>query len=154
LEKGYKVYLETEAIGYEEAVLRAKDEFKRKTRIVSGGINVLFYMRRLLNPFLNFKICFQLVSHKIFRSLTPLFLISLFITNAFLLREGALFRLIFILQLSCYALAVIGFLMRKNTLNIRIIKIPFYFCLVNLAAIIGIFKFLIKENKVMWEPVR
>lgn len=154
LEKGYRVYLETEAVGYEEAVLEAKDEFRRKARIVSGGLNVLFNMRRLLNPFKHFKLSFQLVSHKIFRWFTPVFLVGLFISNTLLLNGSILFKLFFLIQLTGYGLAVIGFLLRKNALSIKLFKIPFYFCLVNLAAVIGIFRFLFKENKVIWEPVR
>lgn len=142
ISKGYRVYLEKEAIGFEETAHKAKEEFKRKTRIVTNGINVLFNNRRLLNPFKNFKVFFQLVSHKVFRWLAPIFLFGLLASSAFLLNEGILYKFFFLAQISCYGLAIVGF------------KIPFYFCLVNLAALVGIIKFLFGKNKVIWEPIR
>lgn len=154
LEKGYKVHLETEAIGFEETVINAQDEFRRKVRIVSGGINVLINMRRLLNPFKRPKLAFQLVSHKILRWLAPLFFIGLFVSNAFLLKEGTLFKSLFLLQVGCYGLAILGYLMSRSKLKNKVVKVPFYFCLVNIAAIIGIYRTLFRENKVIWEPIR
>ncbi len=154
IEKGYKVGLEKEAIGYEKTAAKSKDEFKRKARIVSGGINVLFRMRRLLNPLRYPKVAFQLISHKVFRWLTPVFLVGLFISNSFLLNESLFFRIFFLVQTTCYLLAIGGVAVRGSNTYVKILKIPFYFCLVNLAVIAGIFKFLFRDNKVIWEPVR
>src|SRR3989338_1476252 len=137
LEKGYKVHLEEGAIGYEEPVSRSQDEFKRKARIVSNGISVVMNMRRLLNPFRNFKIAFQLISHKVFRWLAPIFMILLFVSSISLMNTGVVFFVFAIAQATFYLSAIFGYGLIRH------------FCIVNFAGIIGIFQFLRGNRKVM-----
>lgn len=152
--KGYRVVYEKEAVGYEETVFTGSGEFARKVRIVVGGINGLVHMPHLLNPFRYPLLAFQLISHKIFRWLTPFFLLMLFWSNISLLYQSPIYYAFGVLQSLCYGLAFLGFLFQEVREKPRLFRIPYYFCLVNLAALVGILRFLCGERKVAWSPVR
>lgn len=151
---GFRVVYEKEAIAYEKASMDTKTELTRKTRIVSKGMNVLFKMRHLLNPFKYPLLSFQLISHKIFRWLTPLFMMLLFMSNITLLNASAWFFILGMLQLNFYLLALAGYLLKDYVHKPKLLRLIYHFCIVNLAAFWGIVKFLRGNKKVIWETVR
>ncbi len=153
-EKGYRVHLEKDAVAYEESVLDGRDEFNRKARIVSGGVNVVFNLRRLLNPVKYPKLAFQIVSHKIFRWTTPVSLVTLLASNIALAGKGLVYNIFLGVQITGYLLAETGYFMRYSKVSIRAFKVPFYFLMVNAAAVVGIFRFFKGERKTIWETVR
>ena len=152
ISRGYRVVCEPKAIGYEAPPPGRKGEFKRKTRIVAGGWQGVFHAKVLFNPFKFPLVSFQLISHKIFRWLTPLFLPFLFFSNIMLLRGHPFYLVVGLCQIAFLLLAVIGYSLPEK--GCRFPKIPFYFILVNLAAFWGMIKFLRGGHKTIWEPVR
>ena len=58
------------------------------------------------------------------------------------------------LQFAFYALAAIGYVWQKKGKPPRFLGIPFSFCLVNLAALVGVARFLMGKTAGRWEPVR
>lgn len=148
--KGFKVIYDAEAVGYERAAKDTKAELSRKARIVSGGINVVFMMKRLLNPLKYPILSFQIISHKILRWLSPIFMITLFISNMFLLRDGIGFLIIGAGQISFYMFAFAGYIFKAPA----ILRLVYHFSVINLAAIIGMARFLKGDKKVLWETVR
>ena len=93
------------------------------------------------------------ISHKLLRWLVPYFLIALFVLNL-LLFEHPLYRVALVLQTVFYGFALMGYLFQKKGKAPRIIGIPFSFCLVNLAALVGVAKFAIGKKSGKWQPVR
>lgn len=81
----------------------------------------------------------------------PIILIILFIANLFLmiLSGELIYKLTFIAQTVFYLLAVLDLFIVKKY-SIRLTSIPFYFCLVNSAALYGIYKGLFKKQPVKW----
>lgn len=153
-EKGFKVMYEKEAIAYERAVSDTRSELSRKTRIVSGGINVVWQMRRLLNPLKYPALSFQIISHKIFRWLSPIFMMSLFISNLFLMSSGTGYFVIGMIQILFYLAAVTGYFAQNRKWIPRILKLSYHFCVINSAAIFGIAQFLRGEKRTIWQPLR
>jgi hypothetical protein len=47
-----------------------------------------------------------------------------------------------------------GWIISKNGKTYRMFIVPYYFCLVNFAATMGIIDFLRKKQAVSWKPVR
>lgn len=92
-------------------------------------------------------------SHKLLRWLVPYFLIALLAVNLLLL-DHPFNRLTMALQIAFYALAVAGYLWQKKGKLPRILGIPFSFCLVNLAALVGVARFLMGKTSGRWVPVR
>ena len=150
----FRVVYEKEAVGYEESAKDLKAEILRKARIICGGINVLFKMRNLLNPFKYPLVAFQLFSHKILRWSSSVFMCMLFFSNMFLLKTSKLFLLLGILQIVFYSLIVVSCFLEKRFNLPKIFRIISHFFLVNMASIIGIFKFLKGERNTLWEPIR
>ena len=150
----HKVVYEPEAISFEKASADMKTEFERKTRIVTRSIRGLFNERELLNPFKYGIFSIQLISHKLLRWTVPLFLIGLFVSNLFLWDNGNVYRSLLIFQIVFYLSALVGWLFELIGSQIKLFYIPYYFCMVNLAALIGWFKYLTRQKEVIWDTVR
>ena len=106
----------------------------------------------LFNPFKYGIITFQFVSHRVLRwTLTPLVMPIIFFLNLFLMEQGLVYRLILIGQISFYLSALLGFIFEKRQVRIKVLFIPYYFCMMNYAVYIGLFKYLTNSQSVLWE---
>lgn len=146
---GYKVLFEPEAIAYEKATSFATEEFKRRARIVTRGITGFMRYRRpyrMLRGMRGF--CF--ISHKLLRWFIPFFLIAIFLSNLFLYTP--FFRFTLYSQVVFYSMALIGIFRKKK--SSKFFSIPSYFCIINLAALIGIIKYFLGERQSIWEVAK
>ena len=149
--KGYNIVFEPDAIAYEKATSGIREEFRRRTRIVTRGITAFMkYFRtyRMLHGTWGF--CF--ISHKLLRWFIPFFLIAIIIINLTLL-ESPLFRIILYAQLAFYSLALIGIFLRGSKFG-KPFTVPFYFCLINTAALVGIIKYFTGNRQAIWETAK
>jgi hypothetical protein len=96
----------------------------------------------------------QLFSHKVMRYLVPLFLIGLLITSAILAWSSPLYRMVLMLQLVCYACAALSWALERVGYSSRVLALPQYFVLANLASVMALFKLLRGETYARWEPIR
>jgi cellulose synthase/poly-beta-1,6-N-acetylglucosamine synthase-like glycosyltransferase len=152
--QGYGVIFEPEAVSKEEVYSTALANFKRKVVIAGwhfrGALILLKESIKKFKPVL----FFELISHKILRWLTGYFLIFIFLVNLFLLKNP-FYLLLFILQLIFYSLAFLGYLTeKKGKVPNKLVNLIYYFCLVNLAAIIGVARGILGKQKPIWEKVR
>jgi len=150
----HKVVYEPEAISFEKASADMKTEFERKTRIVTRSIRGLFNERELLNPFKYGIFSIQLISHKLLRWTVPLFLIGLFVSNLVLWDNGNTYRILLVFQIVFYLSALVAWVFELIGSQIKLFYIPYYFCMVNSAALIGWFKYLTGQKDVIWETAR
>lgn len=157
-QQGFRVAYEPMAVASEHGSSNVKEEMKRKVRIAAGCYQSFFRLKKLLNPFFNVKLFFQYVSHKVLRwTLAPLALISIFVTNLFLLigqsqfDAFSVYSLLFFVQVTFYLLAIVGFLTQNQPLRIKYIYAPFYFVAMNYAMIKGFIRFLKGKQNVLWE---
>lgn len=151
---GHKVVYESEAIS--ETVLhqtKAGDMLRSKIRVISKDLRGLFQCRAILNPFRYPLYAWGLISHKLLRWLVPYFLISLFAFDLMLL-DYPLYQLLLVLQIAFYVLAITGYIWQRKGKPPRVLGIPFSFCLVNLAAIVGVVRFIMGKKAGRWKPVR
>jgi len=153
-EKGYRIVYEPEAYAIETASENVSEELKRKIRIAAGGIQSILRLKSLFNPFKNPVLSFQYISHRVLRwTVTPFLLILVFILNALLASEsGATFyQLIFAGQILFYLLAILGLIMEKRQIRIKVLFIPYYFCVMNYAVLMGIIRYFTKKQSSIWE---
>jgi len=146
--KGYKVLYEPKANVYEVATQSIKEEFSQKVRIVSQGFKATIKLWNTLFQLGAFG-AFQFFVHKLLRWMIFLFLILILIANAFL-TEIPFYRHTLTIQAIFYLFALIGFFLRKKS-KIRIFYIPFYFCLVNVASMVALYRFFTNGETRMWE---
>jgi len=151
---GYRVVYEPESVS--ETFLHqnnARDMLRSRARVISKDLRGLFHCRSILNPFRYPLYSWGLISHKLLRWLVPYFLIIMLISNLSLIHIPS-FQVIFILQIIFYMSALTGYLWQRKGKPHFIFGIPFSFCLVNLAALVGVARFLMGKKSGQWEPVR
>jgi hypothetical protein len=131
---------------------------KRKIRIAAGGVQTLFRLKSLLNPFRFGVLSWQYFSHKVLRwTLAPISLFLLFFINAALLWENGsektsdFYIFFFYFQLLCYLLALVGWYLENKKLRFKFLFIPYYFVSVNYAAIRGMYRYLRGKQSASWE---
>ncbi|MBK6282874.1 MAG: glycosyltransferase [Draconibacterium sp.] len=84
-QKGYHIAYSRNAYAEETASLKVKEELKRKIRIAAGGIQTIFRLKSLLNPFRFGILSWQYFSHKVLRwTFAPVSLILIFPVNLFI----------------------------------------------------------------------
>ncbi len=155
IEQGYRLVFEKKAIAFEPAVPEAQREFARKVRIMTRGLRGVLSRKALLNPFRYGFYSIILFTHKVLRRLVFIMQFGLLLSSFFLFSQGVFFAAITILQLLFYILAGIGYLLRNQALGKnRLLYIPFYFCMANLASLIAV-KNVLRGYKIeQWEPQR
>jgi len=156
-EQGYRIIYEPEAYALETASENVSEELKRKIRIAAGGIQSILRLKGLFNPFKYPVLSFQYISHRVLRwTVTPFFLILTFILNtALAFKTGSAFYTVFLIaQILFYVLAFFGFIMEKRNLRIKILFIPYYFCVMNYAVLMGIIRYFTKKQSAIWEKAQ
>jgi len=153
-QQGYGVVWESEAVSVEEASLATEEEFKRKVRIVAWNWRSAWVL--LMNSVGKFQplLVFQLISHKILRWLVGFFMSTIFVSNIFCLGYP-FYRVVLVGQLIFYSLAALGYIQdRKGESLSKAINLAYYFCMVNLAAMMGVIDGVRRPQKPIWEKVR
>jgi poly-beta-1,6-N-acetyl-D-glucosamine synthase len=152
-ENGLGVVLEPQAISWEKSSDKGYDEFKRKVRIISWNIKSCLILLSESFAKRNALLVFQLISHKLLRWLFPVFALGLLASNVFLPQLP--FRVLLGFQILFYAAAALGFALEKTIGKIpALVIIPYYFCLIHFAALVGIYKFITAKQKTIWEKAR
>lgn len=155
IEQGFRLVFEQEARAYEYAVPVAKREFSRKVRIMTRGLRGVISRKNLFNPFRYGFYSIILFTHKVLRRLVFIMLITLCVSNLFLLSSSTFFASFAMLQLIFYILAGVGYLLHSRDLGkSRILYIPFFYCMANLAALIAVKNVLQGQKIEQWEPQR
>lgn len=160
ISRNYRGVFESEAICFENAGVEHGEEFRRKVRIVNRSLNGLFRVKKVLNPFKYGFFSVEIISHKLLRWFSPVFMVLMFVTNYLIANKGYFLKLIFLMQFFLYSFALIGYFVslltkkREGNMLLNIFHIPFYFIMVNVASVLGILKFITGEVQVTWQPER
>jgi len=146
-EQGFRVHYAEGAVACEETAQSDKAEFRRRVRIGAGNFQSIALLKDLLLPGKGI-FAFQFWSHKIIRWCVPFFLILLFFSNLFLAGYGNGYLLLLACQVLFYLLAIMRTPANRTGL---IFRVPSFFVSMNLALLIGFFKYLFNVQKVTWE---
>jgi cellulose synthase/poly-beta-1,6-N-acetylglucosamine synthase-like glycosyltransferase len=152
--QGLRAVYEPEAVCVEEPNAKANKELAVRVRIIAQTLADLWRNRDVLNPFRKGFYAVQLLSHKVMRYLVPLFLILLLITSGLLVFKSLFYATVFIAQIGFYLAAAASALMIRLGVNSRLLALPQYFVITNVACLIALFKLLRGERYIKWEPVR
>jgi len=153
LRDGKKVIWEKEAIVEEAPTIDTVHEFSTRRRITLRGLTGLKSHCELLDPWKHPALSFQIIFHKLLRwSVGPLAFLNFLVCIPLL--DKIFFSILFIGYIAFGTAALLGWVAARSGKKNRLLAIPYYFMLVNLAASIGILDFLMKKQRVAWEPVR
>jgi cellulose synthase/poly-beta-1,6-N-acetylglucosamine synthase-like glycosyltransferase len=153
LEQGKKVVLEPEAVVEESPTLRGRHEFATRRRITLRGLVGLAMYKDLLSPFRGPWLCLQIIAHKVLRWFVgPLVILNA--GAALFLSDIWFFKAVVAGYLCLLLGAILGLGMERLHMHPRVLIVPYYFALVNLAGTMGIVDFFRKKQAVTWKPVR
>jgi hypothetical protein len=113
---GHRCIYDRQARSYEHAAGDFGREFRRKVRIVNRAWRATFKVPQAINPVRNWQ----------------------FACNAIIVGHSPVYLLALSLQACFYILALLGYLLRSRPRLPSVLYIPFYFCLVNAASLLGI----------------
>jgi cellulose synthase/poly-beta-1,6-N-acetylglucosamine synthase-like glycosyltransferase len=152
--QGRRTIYEEEAVSLEETNERSRDEFRMRVRVIEQTMSAMDRYREVLNPLRHGMYAFQMISHKLLRYAVPLFLITAFISNLFLVNESTIYHLSFWCQAALYLTALAGLLGERMNLKLGPLAIPYYFVLANAASLVAFLKYVRGEAHIVWEPLR
>lgn len=155
--KGYRGIFNPRAICYEDAAEAFGKEFRRKRRIVNRSWRAVKRYLGWFNPFRQFRFLFELFSHKVLRWFSMVILIAMFAANILLVTlSGHPFYAITLAgMLLTVGLALFGAsLDGKNRPIPKLVYLPYYFFLVNYAALLGIWDETRGVRHAVWNHVR
>src|SRR5713226_9717425 len=154
VEQRLRAVYEPDAVCTEQTNRRSDAEFKMRVRVIAQTFTGLWRHRPMLNPFRSGFYAVQLLSHKVMRYLVPFFLIALFAASAMLAPASLVYRLLFAAQLLGYGCALLAWLLERVGIRSRLLALPQYFVLANVASLIACYQFIRGERYARWEPIR
>jgi len=159
VQNGYRVGYAPDAYAVEGHSANVKEELKRKIRISAGGLQAIWRLRALLNPFKYGVLTFQYVSHRVLRwTLAPLFLPIILFLNYYFIEVGArpqhIYVILFWAQLFFYASAILGWVFEQFKMKVKIFYIPYYFCVINYSVYRGFMRLVSGSQSVVWEKAK
>ena len=154
---GHRIAYTSDAYAMEFGSADMHEESKRKRRIAAGGLQSVWWLRRLMNPLRYPKVAFQFVSHRVLRwTITPFALLLLIPLNMVLvmLCAGTTYTIILALQALFYAAAFAGWLMARSGHKNKLLYVPYYFLFMNLNVFRGISYLRSHKHSGTWEKAK
>ena len=148
--RGYRVVFEPRAQAFDWIEQDYHTEFKRKVRTLAGNYQAVMLCPDLMKPWRN-RLFLQFISHKVCRLAAPFWLLALFVSNLFVM-HGWL-RYLFILQVTGYAMAAIGWGLARLGVRERCTATAFMFVMLNAAALLAPFR-AFRGHATLWDNPR
>jgi cellulose synthase/poly-beta-1,6-N-acetylglucosamine synthase-like glycosyltransferase len=157
VDEGHRIAYAPDAYALEYGSADIHEESKRKRRIAAGGLQSIWWLRRMLNPFRQPLVTFQYISHRVLRwSVTPIAMIILLLVNIALvvLGTGIFFTIVLILQLLFYLAALLGYLFNERGHKNKLLFTAYYFVFMNLNVFRGMGYLKSHSNSGTWEKAK
>lgn len=159
--KGYRVVYTPQARSTERISLTAQDEIARRSRIIAGRYQAIGLSGRLL-PWRRPLIVWQIISHKFLRPLVPFAMLGALLANIILVVAGwpagsaewrNIYNLLLAGQVIFYLLAWLGGKFQRDTTLGRLLYLPAFLMNSNLAALLGLYRYLTHQQSALWKRV-
>jgi cellulose synthase/poly-beta-1,6-N-acetylglucosamine synthase-like glycosyltransferase len=147
--QGYRVLYDPEAVGTEFAASTVGGEFTRRVRLAVGSFRALGDLLRV--PLRGFTML-AFVSHKLLRWVVPFLLIGMLVSNVFLVNHSY-YGLAMAAQAIFYLWAALGYLFRQRMQRVRFALVGYFLLAMNLAFLVGFFRYLLGRQEVTWQRV-
>jgi cellulose synthase/poly-beta-1,6-N-acetylglucosamine synthase-like glycosyltransferase len=154
VEQGLRTVYEPSAVSTETTNRRSDKELKMRVRVIAQTYTDLWRHRAMMNPLRGGFYSIELLSHKVMRYAVPAFLFAIFASSAALAHASLIYAAAFFAQVLFYAAAALSLLLERAGAHSRLLALPGYFVLANLAAVVAFYKFLRGERYARWEPIR
>jgi len=151
LSKNKKAINELEANCYEDVSVKPSEEFKRKVRISAGNFQNLSVYKGLLWPPFTGK-AFAFLSHKVLRWYTPFFIIIALISNLFLMNYYIFYQITLCVLIAAFCIVILDLVLKIININWKLFRFISHFFYMNLALLVGFFKFSLGVKTNIWQP--
>jgi cellulose synthase/poly-beta-1,6-N-acetylglucosamine synthase-like glycosyltransferase len=145
--QGYRLIYDAEAFAEENPTPTDAQEFKRKIRVIAYAIQSLIEGEGV-PPLTQWRLLWVYLSHKVLRWFVPVFLIFALLSAAALALFSRTGVVLFAGQALFYGLAILNW--RFPKLDGRMVRIPYYFTMVNAAALLGILRGVRRKQRSVW----
>ena len=157
VDKGYRIAYTSDAYAMEYGSADLSEESKRKRRIAAGGLQSIWWLRRMMIPFRRFPVAFQFISHRVLRwSITPVAMLALIPINTLLviMKGGTVYTVVWLLQVLFYLAALLGYLSERNGHRSKLLYIPYYFLFMNMNVFQGMHYLRTHRGGGTWEKAK
>ena len=157
VDEGRRIAYTPDAYAREYGSANIYEESKRKRRIAAGGLQSIWWLRRMLNPFRQPLVAFQFISHRVLRwSITPVAMILLLLANIALVLSGAglFYQVILVLQVLFYLMALCGWLQSRVGRKNKLLYTAYYFMFMNFNVFRGMAYLKSHSKSGTWEKAK
>ena len=157
VQAGKRIAYTPDAYAQEYGSANIFEESKRKRRIAAGGLQSIWWLRSMLNPFHQPLVTFQYVSHRVLRwSITPVAMVLLLLVNIALVAMGAgnFYTVILILQILFYLMALAGWLLNRYGYKNKLLYTAYYFIFMNFNVFRGMAYLRTHGKSGAWEKAK
>ncbi len=157
VDEGKRIAYTPDAYAQEYGSANIYEESKRKRRIAAGGLQSIWWLRKMLNPFRQPLVAFQFISHRVLRwSITPFAIILLFIANLLLVlySKETFYTIVLALQVIFYLAAFFGWLLNRYGYKNKLLYTAYYFVFMNLNVFRGILYLKSHGKSGAWEKAK
>lgn len=151
VQQGYRAVYDPSAIAWEREQASVEGEFARRRRIAAGNCQQILELRGMLNP-MNGWVALSFFSHKVLRTLAPIFMVCLLITSFAVPSPWG--PLLLALQALLYLSASLGYVVLRQGRVVTWLSPPLYFCMGNLAMLAGLLRFCFSRDRFAWDRSR
>lgn len=148
LRTGCRIIYDKQALAVEETAPDIQLEFRRRARIGTGGFQAITRLWQLMHPRFGWT-AFAFFSHKVLRWSSPFFLLAMLLSNLALCMVP-LYQGLLLGQTGFYLLAAAGHFVPLPGWPGRILRLPALFTIVNLALLVGFFRWLRQPQSGVW----
>jgi cellulose synthase/poly-beta-1,6-N-acetylglucosamine synthase-like glycosyltransferase len=153
-EHGYRAVSVDESICFVPRIGSLHQEFRRKVRTMTRGLETLYYKRALLNPLRHGLFSWMLASHKLIRWLTPLGTVAALLGLTLLAFSSRAAAVVGMVAAVVLVLAAVGWLWPEGRRAPRVVSVPAYVVSGLVAALVAWRNALRGELNPVWEPTR
>jgi GT2 family glycosyltransferase len=153
IDSGYRLVFEPAAVAYESVAPSRTLEYGRRVRIMTRGLRCVAAIPRVLDPRRTGFYSLQVFSHKVLMRVMALPLAAAAVASVLLFPQAAVYRLAAGVQLAFYALGAAGLALARSPIGERrLLALPAYFCMIQMASLHATWNLLTGRTYERWDP--
>lgn len=153
-EHGYRAVSVDAALAFVPRTKSIRREYTRKVRTVSRGMETLFRVRYMLNPFRFRAFAWKLFSHKVCRWLVPVSAVPAAIALVFLTSSDPWATLLAAFASVAIAISIVGAAWPESRHVPRVVNLVTFAVASNVAVVHALGRLLLTHEDKTWEPTR
>lgn len=153
-ERGYRAVSVPEAICYVPRVASLRQEYRRKVRTITRGLQTLRHKRRLMNPFRYGLFAWMLFSHKVCRWLVPWAGVIALVGLALMAPSMLWARVVLLATLAGVSMGCAGWSFSDRRDLPWFLTLPAFGLIGNVAAMHAMLRVMKGDQDALWDPTR